>query len=126
MELGRVIERGPVYDVFADPREPATRRFVHSVLKDRPSAATVSRLREHFTGRLVTVGVRDDSGGRSALAEVLAAPEVRSTIVYGGIRELAEKPFGSITFELTGSEQAVDALIAELGRRTRVEEITGP
>jgi D-methionine transport system ATP-binding protein len=123
MEQGQVIERGPVYDVFADPREPATRRFVHSVLKDRPSDATVSRLREHFAGRLITVGVRDDSGGRSALAEVLATPDVRSTIVYGGIRELAEKPFGSITFELAGSDQAVDALIAELGRRTRVEEI---
>jgi D-methionine transport system ATP-binding protein len=36
MERGRVIEHGPVYDVFSDPREPATRRFVHSVLHDRP------------------------------------------------------------------------------------------
>ncbi|MFC4945241.1 methionine ABC transporter ATP-binding protein [Pseudonocardia sp. GCM10023141] len=126
MEQGRVIEQGPVYDVFADPREPATRRFVHSVLQDRPSAEALTRLREHFGGRLVTVGVRADPGARAALSGVLAAHDVRSTIVYGGIRELAEKPFGSITFELTGTDAAIDALIAELAATTRVEELATP
>jgi D-methionine transport system ATP-binding protein len=84
----------------------------------------VRRLREHFPGRLVTVWVRDDPGARAALAEVLSAHEVRSTIVYGGIRELAEKPFGSITFELSGADRDVDGLVAALAARTSVEEIT--
>jgi D-methionine transport system ATP-binding protein len=126
MEQGRVIEHGPVYDVFADPREPATRRFVHSVLRDRPSAETLARLREHFPGRIVTVRVRADPGTRSALSDVLTAHAtergVRSTIVYGGIRELADKPLGSITFELAGPDDAVDALVADLRRHTPVEE----
>jgi D-methionine transport system ATP-binding protein len=123
MERGRVIEHGPVYDVFADPQEPATRRFVHSVLHDRPSDETLARLREHFAGRMVTVWVRDDAGARAALSGALAAHDVHSTIVYGGIRELAEKPFGSITFELTGDDGAIDALVADLAAHTRVEEI---
>ncbi|TCK22133.1 methionine ABC transporter ATP-binding protein [Pseudonocardia endophytica] len=123
MEQGRVIEQGPVYDVFADPQETATRRFVHSVLRDRPSDETLARLRQHFSGRIVTVWVRADTDARSALADVLAARDVRSTIVYGGIRELAEKPFGSITFELAGRDSDVDALIAELRGHTRVEEV---
>ncbi|WP_232666442.1 methionine ABC transporter ATP-binding protein [Pseudonocardia sp. TRM90224] len=124
MEQGKVIEHGPVYDVFADPREQATRRFVNSVLKDRPSAETVARLREHFSGRLVTVAVRAEPGARSALSDVLAGHDVRSTVVYGGIRELADKPFGSITFELTGSDPAIDALIRELAQHTDVEELS--
>jgi D-methionine transport system ATP-binding protein len=49
---------------------------------------------------------------------------VRSTIIYGGIRELAEKPFGSITLELAGEDGAVDTLIAELRTHTHVEELT--
>ena len=36
MEQGRVIEHGPVYEVFADPQQAATRRFVHSVLQRPP------------------------------------------------------------------------------------------
>jgi D-methionine transport system ATP-binding protein len=124
MEAGRVIEHGPVYDVFAAPREPATRRFVHSVLRDRPSDETLARLRQHFPGRIVTVSVRADADSRSALSDVLAAHDVRSTIVYGGIREIAEKPFGSVTYALDGPADAVDALIAELQSRTGVEELT--
>ena len=126
MEAGRVIEHGPVYDVFAAPREPATRRFVHSVLRDRPSDETLTRLRQHFPGRIVTVSVRADADSRSALSDVLAAHDVRSTIVYGGIREIAEKPFGSVTYALDGPADAVDALIAELQARTGVEELVTP
>jgi len=96
---------------------------VHSVLHDRPSEQTLARLREHFAGRMVTVRVRDDPGARAALSGALAASDVHSTIVYGGIRELAEKPFGSITFELTGDNDAIDALVAGLAAHTRVEEI---
>jgi D-methionine transport system ATP-binding protein len=124
MESGRVIERGPVYDVFSAPREPATRRFVHSVLHDRPSEETLARLREHFPGRIVTVAVRDDPAVRGAVSRVIAGHDVRGTIVYGGIRELAEKPFGSITFELTGDDAAIDTLVAELRTHTHVEEHT--
>ncbi len=126
MEGGRVVEQGPVYDVFAGPREPATRRFVHSVLRDRPSETTLARLRELFPGRIVTVRVRADAGARSALSDVLAghARGVRSTIVYGGIRELAEKPLGSLTFELAGDDPDVDALVDDLRRHTQVEELT--
>lgn len=123
MEQGRVIEQGPVYDVFSDPREGATRRFVQSVLQDRPSAETLARLREHFPGRFVTVAVRDGAGGRSAVSDVLATHDVRSTIVYGGIRELADKPFGSLTLALAGADPAVDALLAELRTHTKVEEL---
>ncbi len=121
MEQGRVIEHGPVYDVFSDPRKPATRRFVHSVLRDVPSADTVARLRQQFPGRIVTVRIRAD-GARSSVSDVLAAHDVRSTIVYGGIREIAEKPFGSVTYALAGADAAVDALVADLRTRTTVEE----
>jgi D-methionine transport system ATP-binding protein len=124
MEQGRVIEQGPVYDVFSEPREPATRRFVHSVLHDRPSDETLARLREHFPGRIVTVSIRDDPAVRTAVSEVIASHDVRSTIIYGGIRELAEKPFGSITLELAGDDAAIDALVAELRAHTHVEELT--
>src|SRR5690606_41853254 len=45
MEAGKVVEHGDVYSVFADPQHPATRRFVASSLRDRPSPAALERLR---------------------------------------------------------------------------------
>jgi D-methionine transport system ATP-binding protein len=69
------------------------------------------------------VSGRPTPDARSALSDVLAAHDVRSTIVYGGIREIAEKPFGSVTYALDGAADAVDALIAELQARTTVAEL---
>ena len=50
---------------------------------------------------------------------------MRSTVVHGGIRELAERPIGSLTLELTGADAAVQAVVDELARHTRVTEVTG-
>ncbi|HEY2101524.1 MAG TPA: methionine ABC transporter ATP-binding protein [Pseudonocardia sp.] len=123
MERGRVIEHGPSYEVFADPREAATRRLVQSTLHDRPTPETLRRLRSSYPGRIVAVAIRDRGATQAALASALEAHGVRATIIYGGIGELADKPFGSITYELTGSEASVDAVIAELAELTPVEEL---
>ncbi|MEV1292502.1 methionine ABC transporter ATP-binding protein [Pseudonocardia sp. NPDC049635] len=128
MEAGKVIEHGPVYDVFSAPAQPATARFVHGVLQDVPSAETVGRLRARFPGRLVTVAVGGPGGGEHAqevLARVTADHGVRSTVVHGGIRELSERPIGSLTLELTGADDAVRAVVDELSRHTRVTEVAG-
>ena len=123
MEAGRVIEHGPIYDVFAAPRELATRRLVQSTLHDRPSWDTLRRLRGTFPGRIVTVGIRDRGATQAALAAKLAEHDVRATIIYGGIGELADQPFGSITYELTGADTAIDALVRELAELAPVEEL---
>jgi D-methionine transport system ATP-binding protein len=123
MEDGRVIEHGPIYDVFANPQQPATRRLVHSALHDRPTEETLRRLRRHFTGRIVAVAIRDGGTTLAALAAKLDQHQVRATIIYGGIGELADKPFGSITYELAGDDASVDAVISELAEVATVEEL---
>ncbi|ALE72845.1 methionine ABC transporter ATP-binding protein [Pseudonocardia sp. EC080610-09] len=128
MEDGAVIEHGDVYDVFAVPSHPATKRFVHGVLQDVPSADTVQRLRERHPGRLVTVAVGGTGTGaadaQDAVARIPAEHGVRSTVVHGGIRELAGRPVGSLTLELTGADAAVQACVDELSRAARVTELS--
>jgi D-methionine transport system ATP-binding protein len=120
MEAGRVVEHGPVYDVFSAPRERATRRFVATTLKDRPTPEALDRLRHRHPGRIITVTIRDAGVDVTA---ALRAHGVDGTIVFGGITELDERPFGSLTLELTGGDGAVDALIAGLRQSTDVDDL---
>jgi D-methionine transport system ATP-binding protein len=120
MEAGKVIEHGPVYDVFAAPRERATRRFVATTLKDRPTPEALDRLRHRHPGRIVTVAIRE--GGVDVTA-ALRSHGVDGTIVFGGITELDERPFGSLTLELAGSDAAISALLADLRTRTDVDDL---
>jgi D-methionine transport system ATP-binding protein len=116
MEAGRVIEHGDLYDVFATPTTPAAARFVRTVLHDRPSATTVARLRASHEGRLFTVRVPDRKGFTAELSRTFAAHGVEEQLVFGGISEIAERPVGSLTYALGGSDGAIGDLLAALRR----------
>ncbi|MGO1316697.1 MAG: methionine ABC transporter ATP-binding protein [Cellulomonadaceae bacterium] len=123
MENGQVVEHGDVYQVFAEPRHEATRRFVATSLRDRPSPAALERLRRRHPGRIVTVGVRDDGGSGTDLMQALREHPVEGAIVYGGITEIAERPYGSLTLELEGSEAHIADFIADVARHSPVLDL---
>lgn len=125
MDGGRVVELGDVYDIFANPREPVTRRFIATALHDRPRPDVVERLLERHQGRVVTVAVSDETASSTAITDVLRHHGVDSAIVYGGITEVGARPFGSLTLELTGAPDDVRAAIADLGARTEVVDHGG-
>lgn len=123
MEHGKVVEHGDVYSVFAHPRHRATRRFVGTSLRDRPSPAVVERLRHRHPGRIVTVTVREDGAASTELTRALREHPVDGTIIYGGISEVAERPYGSLTLALEGEVAGIDAFIADLSRTTGVVDL---
>ncbi|GAA4730889.1 methionine ABC transporter ATP-binding protein [Isoptericola chiayiensis] len=120
MEAGRVVELGDAYRLFSAPQHPVTRRFVASALRDVPTTAVLERLRERHAGRIVTVRVDEVAGSSAQVTRVLAEHGVGGTIVYGGITEVAERPYGSLTLELTGDDAAVHAALDGLRAVTAV------
>lgn len=136
MEDGRVLEHGPVYNVFAHAKEPATKRFISSTIHDRPTLETVARLQEVHPGRMVTVTISEEPtedaaaasslSGRSTaqkdIADIFKDSPVHSAVVYGSITEIAQRPYGSLTYVLSGTDDDVDRLVSRLKDVTAVEE----
>jgi D-methionine transport system ATP-binding protein len=114
LDGGRIAESGTVYDVFASPRTEAAARIIGTTLRDRPSDATLARLRLTHPGRIVTVRVRDRSGFQTTLASTFLRHGVAAEIIFGGVSELQDRPVGSLTFELSGPDGAVNAALAAL------------
>jgi D-methionine transport system ATP-binding protein len=123
MEHGKVAETGDAYTIFSSPTAPITRRFVATSLRDRPSDETLGRLRERHPGRLVVVGIDEVTGSTRAITQVFRDQGVEPAVVYGGITEVAGKPYGSLTFELTGSDDAVSTAIERLREVTDVDDL---
>ncbi|MBF4562934.1 methionine ABC transporter ATP-binding protein [Microbacterium sp. VKM Ac-2870] len=111
MEHGRVIESGSVFDILSAPQQPATARFVASIIEDVPAAEALRVLRSRHPGRLITIDVRE---GRAAQADVfatLAAHGVRFEVVHGGINDIGGRVFGHLTLAVSGEADAVDRAI---------------
>src|SRR3546814_13058541 len=77
MEKGRIVEQGPVYDLFSKPAQPATKRFVSTLVEEGPPERTRARLRDKPEGRFITLSFRDES---------VSPPEVFAPFHHPGVR----------------------------------------
>ncbi len=123
MESGRVVEAGPTYSVFADPQSDSTQRFVSTAVHGTPGADTVSRLAAAHPGQLVSIGI-SEAAPTPLVAATFERHGVGSSVVFGGVTEIQNKILGTLTYELTGSDAAIDAALADLGDVTAVERQT--
>ena len=125
MENGRVIEHGEVFDVFSAPQNPASQRFVGTVVKGVPSPSELAVLRERHRGRLVTFSFRDGDSSQAQVFLDLASAGLDFELVYGGINDIRGRAFGHLTLAIRGEGSAIDAALAEIARRVDVTELAG-
>lgn len=121
MESGRVVESGPTYSVFADPKSGSTQRFVSTAVHGTPEQDTVWRLSEAHPGRLVSIGI-SEAAPTPLVAATFERHGIGSSVVFGGVTEIQNRILGTLTYELTGSDAAIDAALADLAEVTAVEQ----
>ena len=130
MSAGRVVESGDVYDVFAAPQQPVTKRFIATALSGLPEEDRVERLHHEWSGRIVTVLIRqkDVSGSHGHelkasgqnISELIAKYGVESSLLYGGIDTVKGTAIGAITYEFNGPGWHVDEFLRELAANSDV------
>ena len=125
MENGRVIEQGDVFDVFSAPRNPASQRFVGTVVKGVPSPSELAVLRDRHTGRLVTLSFRDGDSSQAQVFLDLASAGLDFELVYGGINDIRGRAFGHLTLAIRGDRAAIDRALARIAERVEVTVIAG-
>ncbi|MGO4489612.1 methionine ABC transporter ATP-binding protein [Microbacterium sp. 2RAF4] len=123
MESGRVIEQGDVFDVFSAPQNPASQRFVGTVVKGVPSPSERSVLRDRHQGRLVTFSFRDGDSSQAQVFLDLAGAGLDFELVYGGINDIRGRAFGHLTLAIRGDDPVVDRTLADIAQRVDVTEI---
>ncbi|GAA2862934.1 methionine ABC transporter ATP-binding protein [Microbacterium arabinogalactanolyticum] len=123
MEKGRVIEKGEVFDVFSRPQNPASQRFVGTVIKGLPSPAEAAALRERHAGRLVTFSFRDGDSSQSQVLLDLAQAGLEFELVYGGINDIRGRAFGHLTLAIRGADAAIDEALRGIRQHAEVTEL---
>ncbi|MBN9156391.1 methionine ABC transporter ATP-binding protein [Microbacterium sp.] len=122
MENGRVVEQGDVFEVFSNPHNPASQRFVGTVIKGVPSPAEQASLQARHEGRLVTFSFRDGDFSQAQVFLDLAEAGLGFELVYGGINDIRGRAFGHLTLAIRGSDAAIDAALTKIGAHATVTE----
>ncbi|RAI44119.1 methionine ABC transporter ATP-binding protein [Rhodoplanes roseus] len=114
LEAGRVIEEGPVYDVFAHPRQETTRRLVSSVNGATLPQDLVERLPPGQDGasrtvlRIVFTGV---VAGEPILSRLSRSLDIEVNIMAGRIDEIGGAPFGNMVIAVPARDDIVSAVV---------------
>jgi D-methionine transport system ATP-binding protein len=118
LEAGRVVEEGPVEDVFLHPASDTARRFV------REAEGDVSGAGAGVDGRVVRLTFRGEATYKPVLGEVARATGVDYSILGGRIHRLRETPYGQLTLALTGGDVAA-AISRFQAAGVRVDDLSG-
>lgn len=115
MENGKVVEEGPVYDIFSHPVEPITKRFVSK----SSGLGNVNRLlsedstlvRTDKDSRLLKLQFDENSVGDAMISMVSRKFEVDLNIVIANVEMLQGKPLGGMIVLIRGDRSKIGEAI---------------
>jgi D-methionine transport system ATP-binding protein len=126
MELGRIVECGSVLDVFSDPQQEITKRFVHTVIPDTVPEAIQSHIKEEKRPyKLFKVRLLGDEAAEDIFYHMNAELGIETHIVFANVSELQQTALGIYIIQVIDENGATDKASAYLTQReVKWKEVT--
>lgn len=112
MESGRIVELGPVLDVFKNPQQPITKRFVQQVTEPEETKETVEHLLERYqSGRIVQLTFIGESAEHPVITDLIRHHNVTVNILQGKISQTQSGSYGTLFIHIDGINEDVNSAI---------------
>ncbi|CAG7640140.1 Methionine import ATP-binding protein MetN 2 [Paenibacillus solanacearum] len=113
---GKIVETGPVSEVFLKPQHPTTREFVEQVSgeADRSVSFTEEARQPQTLIRITFIGAQ---AYEPVLYETMRDTNVPFVILQGTVSRLKHTPYGQLVLELHGSQAITGQAIERLRSR---------
>lgn len=123
MENGRVIEEGPVVEIFSNPKTKTTKNFINSVLNDTISDSLLKELRQNGITKLYRLTFQGPATKQPVLSRIAKKYDVEVNILNGNISDLQGELFGYVIVELKGVEENVKKVLEALKEHVQIKEV---
>jgi D-methionine transport system ATP-binding protein len=108
MENGRVVELGPVLDVFKKPKESITKRFVQQVTEPEETKETAEHLLERYhSGLIVQLTFIGESAEQPVMTSLIRNYNVTVNILQGKISQTQSGSYGTLFIHLDGDQEEI-------------------
>lgn len=126
MEAGRVVEIGDVLEVFKNPQQDITKRFVQQLTDPEETTEAIEHLLSKYkTGQVVKLTFVGDDAEKPVVNELIRHFTFDINIIQGQISQTQKGSYGTLFLHIDGSSKEVQEAIDFLNeRRVGVEVIT--
>jgi D-methionine transport system ATP-binding protein len=127
MENGKVAELGDVLEVFRNPQQQVTKRFVKEVSQDQDSDEVIEQLiKEYPTGKVLKFTFVGESTGQPLITSLIRKFDLEVNILQGQISQTQNGAYGTLFVHLDGEEsQLKEALTFAESQLVKVEVMAG-
>lgn len=113
MEAGKIVESGPVLEVFKNPKQPITKRFVQQVTEPEETRDTIDHLLDRFPhGQVVQLTFVGEAAEQPLITELIRQYELTVNILQGKISQTQHGSYGTLFIHLDGDEREVEKAIS--------------
>ena len=126
MEDGKVVEQGSVLEIFKDPQQPITKRFVQQMTEPEETRETIQHLlKEIKSGKVIRLSFIGEGTERPLMTDLIRNYDVTVNILQGKISQTQDGSYGTLFIHLDGEEQVItDAVHFIESQQVTVEVIT--
>ncbi|PAE25582.1 MULTISPECIES: methionine ABC transporter ATP-binding protein [Bacillaceae] len=108
MEGGRIVEIGPVLDVFKNPKALITKRFVQQVTEPEETKETIDHLVDLYPkGKVVQLGFVGESAEQPLITNLIRHFQVTVNILQGKISQTQNGSYGTLFIHVDGEAEEV-------------------
>lgn len=107
MEQGKIVEQGDVLDVFLQPKQAITKRFVQQEMdqQDDTEALIQQFIAENPQAFIVNLHFKKDTASEPIISQAIQQFQVVINVLQGKIQHTEQGALGSLIVMLTGSKQ---------------------
>ncbi|MDP4105375.1 MAG: ATP-binding cassette domain-containing protein [Bacillota bacterium] len=111
MELGQVIEKGNVTDVFGNPQNPTTKEFVKTVIHDEISEKILKELKQTTESKKIfQLKFFGENARQSLLYQISKKFKAEFNVVFANITELQGATLGIFTVVFYGASEELEQI----------------
>ena len=132
IDAGRIVEQGPVIDVFTRPQQAITKSLIDEIVPQELPASVLDHVR-HLSrqlqgggvGQLLRLSYSGERAYQPILSRLIREHGLDLSILHGQIDEIQDQTFGSLAVYASGEGARLQTAIAPLrGEGVGVEEVT--
>ena len=129
IENGKIIEQGPVIDIFSKPQQETTRDFISAIINhDLPEIFQGTEFSPepinngHLVLRISFIG---HSTEEPIIAGLIRRFDIDISILYGNVDHIKTTPYGTLLLELSGDVEKIQEALSYLQEKQLGIEVIG-
>ena len=108
MEDGKIVEKGSVLEVFKNPQQPITKRFVQQVTEPEKTRETIELLHEVYsTGQVVQLSFVGEGAEQPLITNLIRNFAITVNILQGKIAQTQNGSYGTLLIHIDGEESEI-------------------